>query len=36
VHCNWSVTPSGSAHEIAEIERLLDDFRGRYPLVVRG
>ena len=35
-HCNWSVAPSGSAPENAAIERLLDDFRGRYPLVVPG
>jgi hypothetical protein len=33
-HCNWSVTPSGSNGENAIIERLLDDLRGRYPLVV--
>ena len=32
-HCNWSVAPSGSPGENAIIERLLDDFRGRYPLV---
>ncbi|TGX52471.1 hypothetical protein E5A73_15145 [Sphingomonas gei] len=32
-HCNWMVSPSGSNGENAIIERLLDDFRGRYPLV---
>lgn len=32
-HCNWSVSPSGSAGENAIIERLLDDIRGKHPLV---
>lgn len=32
-HCNWSVSPSGSSGQNAIIERLLDDFRGRHPLV---
>jgi hypothetical protein len=32
-HCNWSVAPSGSTREIAEIERLLDDIRLSHPLV---
>lgn len=35
-HCNWSVAPSGSNGENAIIERLLDDARGKYPLVVAG
>jgi hypothetical protein len=32
-HCNWTVAPSRSNGENAIIERLLDDMRGRYPLV---
>lgn len=32
-HCNWAVAPSGSNGENAIIERLLDDFRGKHPLV---
>ena len=35
-HCNWSVAPSGSAREIAEIERLLDDVRLSHPLIGKG
>jgi hypothetical protein len=35
-HCNWSVAPSGSHQEIAEIERLLDDIRLRFPVVAAG
>lgn len=35
-HCNWSAAPSGSAAENAAIERLLDDLRGRHPLVSEG
>jgi len=35
-HCNWSVAPSGSAGENAIIERLLDDFRGKHPLVTEN
>lgn len=35
-HCNWSVNPSGSAGEIAAIERLLDDLRLTHPIVSRG
>lgn len=31
--CNWSVAPSGSAGEVAEIERLLDDLRLQHPTV---
>ncbi|MDV3455984.1 hypothetical protein RZN05_03250 [Sphingomonas sp. HF-S4] len=32
-HCNWAVAPSGSPGENAIIERLLDDVRGKHPLV---
>ena len=35
-HCNWSAAPSGSSAQNAVIERLLDDIRSRYPLVVPG
>ncbi|MBB5684605.1 hypothetical protein [Sphingobium boeckii] len=35
-HCNWSVTPSGSIAEMAAVERLADDLRGRHPIVERG
>ena len=34
-HCNWSVAPTGTAGQIGRIERLLDDVRLEYPLVVR-
>ncbi len=32
-HCNWAVDPSGTVPENAAIERLLDDVRGRYPIL---
>lgn len=32
-HCNWSVTPTGSFHDIAVIETLLDELRMRHPLI---
>jgi hypothetical protein len=32
-HCNWAVAPSGSSRENAAMERLLDDMRGRHPIV---
>jgi hypothetical protein len=32
-HCNWSITPSGSAAEITAIEDLLDDVRLEHPMV---
>jgi hypothetical protein len=32
-HCNWEVHPSGSAREVAEIERLLDTVRLDHPIV---
>lgn len=35
-HCNWSVEPSGTEQDIAEIERLLDDVRLAHPLVTAG
>lgn len=34
-HCNWSVSPSGSANQNAAIETVLDDLRLSYP-IVRG
>ncbi len=35
-HCNWSVAPSGSPHEVDAIERLLDVVRGEHPHVDAG
>jgi len=35
-HCNWSVTPTGSAREVDEVERLLDEVRTAYPIVRAG
>lgn len=35
-HCNWSLAPSGTTGENARIERLLDDIRGRHPIVSRA
>ncbi|WP_380874645.1 hypothetical protein ACFB49_00310 [Sphingomonas sp. DBB INV C78] len=32
-HCNWAVTPSGSAGEIERVERVADVLRQRYPIV---
>ena len=32
-HCNWSITPTGSAQEISVIETLMDDLRMRHPLL---
>lgn len=32
-HCNWSVTPSGSAEDIERIESQVDLLRERYPIV---
>lgn len=32
-HCNWSIAPSGSAREIAAIEKLLDTVRLTHPIV---
>ena len=30
-HCNWTVVPTGTAREVAEIEKLLDRFRLAHP-----
>jgi len=35
-HCNWEVTPTGSAGENDTIERIADDLRLRYPRVTAG
>ena len=35
-HCNWSVEPSGSAREVDEVERLLDQMRLSHPIVTAG
>jgi hypothetical protein len=35
-HCNWAVTPTGSAGENDTIERIADDLRLRYPIVRAG
>jgi hypothetical protein len=35
-HCNWSVEPSGTSREIAEVERLLDRVRLERPIVSAG
>lgn len=35
-HCNWSVTPTGTAREIEAVERLLDDLRSEHPIVSAG
>jgi len=32
-HCNWSVTPSGSAEDIDRIETLVDRFREEFPII---
>ncbi|MCA1200144.1 hypothetical protein K9B35_19425 [Sphingomonas sp. R647] len=32
-HCNWSVKPSGTSREIAEVERLLDTMRIEHSLI---
>ena len=32
-HCNWSVSPSGSSGEMSRIENLLDELRGRHPIL---
>lgn len=32
-HCNWSVSPSGSARDTAAIEQLLDSVRLSHPIV---
>jgi hypothetical protein len=35
-HCNWSVSPSGSFTQNAEIERVLDELRLAHPVVRAG
>ena len=32
-HCNWTITPTGTAQEISIIEGLMDDLRMRHPLL---
>jgi hypothetical protein len=32
-HCNWHVTPSGTAGENAAVERIADRLRGEVPIV---
>ncbi|MCP3730347.1 hypothetical protein M9978_07885 [Sphingomonas sp. MG17] len=36
VHCNWSIAPSGTSREVAEVERLLDEVRLARPIVAQG
>lgn len=33
-HCNWSITPSGSAAEVAAVEAVSDMLRSEVPIVV--
>jgi hypothetical protein len=35
-HCNWSVTPTGTAAENDVVERIADDLRIRHPIVQAG
>ncbi len=35
-HCNWSVTPIGSAAENDIVERIADDLRVTHPIVSHG
>jgi hypothetical protein len=35
-HCNWSVTPTGTAAENDVVERIADDLRIRHPIVRAG
>ncbi|HXH15482.1 MAG TPA: hypothetical protein VNJ10_05065 [Sphingomonas sp.] len=35
-HCNWAVTPSGSASENDAVERLADRLRADHPIVDGG
>ncbi|MFN3435475.1 MAG: hypothetical protein ACK4ZY_13880 [Sphingomonas sp.] len=35
-HCNWSITPTGSASENDAIERIADDLRVAHPIVRAG
>lgn len=33
-HCNWSITPTGSAAEVAAVEEMSDALRIEHPIVV--
>ncbi|WP_333573310.1 hypothetical protein [Sphingomonas sp.] len=33
-HCNWSLAPSGAAGDVAAVEKLLDELRITYPVVI--
>ncbi|MCU6454293.1 hypothetical protein LPN01_09395 [Sphingomonas sp. A2-49] len=35
-HCNWAVTPTGSAGENDMVERIADDLRVTHPIVTAG
>lgn len=35
-HCNWSLAPSGTVGEVAEVERLLDRVRLDHAIVSAG
>lgn len=35
-HCNWEVTPSGTALQRALIEELLDDMRLQHSIITTG
>ncbi len=35
-HCNWSITPAGSASENDTVERIADDLRLKHPIVRAG
>jgi hypothetical protein len=35
-HCNWEARPTGTAFEIAVVERASDGLRARYPFVEAG
>ncbi len=35
-HCNWSITPTGSASENDTVERFADDLRLKHPIVREG
>ncbi|HEV2568978.1 hypothetical protein [Sphingomonas sp.] len=32
-HCNWAVTPSGSASENSAVEAVADDLRAAHPII---
>ncbi|MBC9033185.1 hypothetical protein IAG41_12370 [Sphingomonas sp. JC676] len=33
-HCNWSITPTGSAADVAAVEAVSDALRSEYPILV--